>query len=113
MCFEIIICLTFLGTRFQDGRNGLQGVSKVCRRAAPEDPNVAPAVPNVAHGAVKVAAGVSQGAQGGAKGAQAVPKGAQRVPMVCPRWLKGPHQHHNHEQTHKRAKEHTNKQTNN
>ena len=68
----------------QDGRSGVQGVSKGCLRGAPEDPNVAPAVSNVAHGAITVAAGVSQGAQGVAKGAQAVFKIAQRVSMVCP-----------------------------
>ena len=39
--------LTFLGTCPQDGRSGVQGVSKGCHRSAPEDPSVAPAVLNV------------------------------------------------------------------
>ena len=58
-----VFFLTFLETRFQDGRSGLQGVPKGCQRVAPWDPNVAPAVSNVTHGADKVAAGVSKGAQ--------------------------------------------------
>ena len=48
LCF-----LTFLETRFQDGRSGLQGVSKGCQRGAPGDPNVVPAVPDVAHGCLR------------------------------------------------------------
>ena len=77
-----VVVLTFLETLFQDGRSGLQGVSKGCQRVAPWDPNVAPAVSNVAHGAVKVAAGVS-------KGAQRVPKAWPRAPKRCPREPKG------------------------
>ena len=53
------VFLTFLETRFQDGRSGLQGVSKGCQRGVPGDPNVAPAVPNVAHGVPDVAKMVS------------------------------------------------------
>ena len=72
----------FLRTCSQDGRSGVQGVSKGCLTSAPEDPNVAPAVPNVAHGAAKVAAGVSQGAQ-------REPKAWPRAPTRCPREPKG------------------------
>ena len=77
-----VVFLIILETRFQDGRSGLQGVSKGCQRVVPGDPNVAPAVSNVAHGAVKVAAGVS-------KGAQRVPKAWPRAPKRCPREPKG------------------------
>ena len=61
-----MIFLRFLGTCLQDGRSGVQGVSKGCQWGAPGDPNVAPAVPNLVQAAVNIAAVV------------------QRVPMGCP-----------------------------
>ena len=77
-----VVFLFFGGECSQDGRSGVQGVSKGCLTGVPDDPNVAPAMPNVAHGAAKVAAGVSQGAQ-------REPMAWPRAPTRCPREPKG------------------------
>ena len=87
-----VVFLTFLETHFQDGRSGLQGVSKGCQSVAPGDPNVAPAVSNVAHRAVKVAARVPKGAQRVPKAAQGIPRAPKRCPREpkgCPRCAQG------------------------
>ena len=77
-----VVFLTFLGTCSQDGRSGVQGVSKGCHRGAPENTNVAPALLKVALGAFKVTASVFQGAQ-------REPKAWPRAPKRCPREAKG------------------------
>ena len=71
-----------LETLFQDGRSGLQGVSKGCQRGAPVDPNVS-------QGSPKRAQRVAKGAQTVPKGRPGVPKGCPKVPMVAQRVFNG------------------------
>ena len=80
---------TLLRTCSQDGRSGVQGVSKGCLRGAPEDPNVAPALSNVADGPVKVAQecprvpkGSPMRGQGRPSDTQESPKGVHGVPRA-------------------------------
>ena len=67
---------------FQDGRSGLQGVSKGCQRGAPVDPNLS-------QGSPKRAQRVAKGAERAPKGDPSVPKGCPKVFKVAQMLLNG------------------------